>query len=232
MPPSGLIVTGGLYEQLLLPVVEVPAEVGDGLCGYGDVAVVESGQASEHGGQDGRVESRVDLGCAFEQESDVVALCDGVDIGEVTGFGAVEEGEQLPAGEFFECERGPAMLVSGGRFGGESRARSTRRSSSPVTTSRQKVSLLRMRRTDQPRLAAAFSKAFRAAGTVPRPARVNRSRSWVGRVVRCWRRRRPGTGVRPAGGGSTVRQRWRSARPGRPMRPGCHEVGRDRATAR
>jgi hypothetical protein len=74
--------------------------------GYGDVAVVESGQASEHGGQDGRVESRVDLGCAFEQEPDVVALCDVVDIGEIAGFGAVEEGEQLPAGEFFECERG------------------------------------------------------------------------------------------------------------------------------
>ena len=39
-------------------------------------------------------------------------------------------------------------------------------------------------------------------------------------------------GVRPAGGGSTMRQRWRSVRPGRPTRPGCHEVGRDRATAR
>ena len=115
MLPSGLIVTGGLYEQLLLPVVEVPAEVGDGLCGYGDVAVVESGQGSEHGGQDGRVESGVDLGCAFEQEPDVLALCDVVDIGEVAGFGAVEEGEQLPAGEFFECERGaggcPAATV-------------------------------------------------------------------------------------------------------------------------
>jgi len=86
--------------------VEVPAEVGDGFCGYGDVAVVESGQGSEHGGQDRRVESGVDLGCAFEQESDVVALCDVVDIGEVAGFGAVEEGEQFPACEFFECERG------------------------------------------------------------------------------------------------------------------------------
>jgi hypothetical protein len=79
---------------------------------------------------------------------------------------------------------GPTALADGGEFGGESTARSTSSSSSPVTRSRQNVSLSRMRRTVQPFPRTASSNASRAWGTLGPPARVNKSRSLVGREVR------------------------------------------------
>jgi len=146
----------------------VAAELADGVGGDGDgdVIVVEPHEGSAQGGEDGLGRSGIDLCCAFEQESGAVALRERVDVGEVAGFGAVEEGEQCASGEFFESETGAGDACFWWRV---QRGVEVERRSSPVRTSRATVPLSWMRRIDHPRSAAAFSKASRAAGTVPRP---------------------------------------------------------------
>ena len=84
-----------------------------------------------------------------------------------------------------EAVCGPAILAVAGRRGAESSARSTSRSSGPCTSSRQKVSVSRTTSTVQPRPRAAATNSSRARVTLPAPGRVKKSKSWVGRAVRC-----------------------------------------------
>jgi hypothetical protein len=173
---SGRVLAGCFCDQFLLPVVEEPAQLDDVVSDW-DVDIVESCERAEHRAEDGRVEAGVDLRCAFDHEADAVAARKDEDVSEVAGFGAVEEGEQLAAGEFFQAERGPGDAGCRGQVRRGVKCEVEEEILVAGDDERQKVSLSRIRRIDRPRSAAAFSNASRAPGTVPRPARVNRSRS-------------------------------------------------------
>jgi hypothetical protein len=71
-----------------------------------DVVVGEAGDGTQHGREDGRVEARVDLGGTGEQQRRSVALGEDEHVSEVSRFGAVEQGEHLPRGQFFGVEGG------------------------------------------------------------------------------------------------------------------------------
>jgi hypothetical protein len=92
-----------------LPAAEEVAEDGDIARGYRDLVVVESAEGSDHGGEDGRVESRVNLHGAVEEEVGVVALGEGVDIEGVAGG---RNGAASGAGEEVEvlCRSGCQVL--------------------------------------------------------------------------------------------------------------------------
>ena len=92
--------------QLLLPFTEERTQPGHGVLVDGDVVVAEAIEGPDHGRQAGRVETGVDPGSLLEQCLRAEASGQHVDVGEVAGFGTVEQGDQFAAGQFFETERG------------------------------------------------------------------------------------------------------------------------------
>ncbi len=79
--------------------------------------VGESLEAVEHCGQNVAIESGVDSGGEVQQGVLVVMRCQGVDVGEVSGFGAVEQCDEFAAGEFVGGEGGAGDAGGGGHSG-------------------------------------------------------------------------------------------------------------------
>jgi hypothetical protein len=71
-----------------------------------DFVINESVERSEHRRGHGSVESGIDEGGVVQEDVGVVALGEGVDVGEVAGLCAVEKGDELPSCEFFVAEGG------------------------------------------------------------------------------------------------------------------------------
>ena len=170
--------------EFVAPVVEELAQGRDLVGRDGDVAVAEAVDRAHHLGKDMRVEACVERGGLVDQLLSGVAQRQDVDVGEVACCCPVEQGDEFAAGELVGCERGSdeagGRRASGCRIDGEV--------DEEIFWTVQDESAegggVGVRSTAQPRSRAASSRAPAAAGTLPTPVRVKKSRSWVGRVVR------------------------------------------------
>lgn len=242
---SRWIAAGRACEKFVLPMIEELTQFGDDVAGDRDVAVVESCKRSDHCGKYRRIETGIDLCRESENDVDRVAPDKGEDVGEVAGFGAVEQCQQFATGEFLKAEVGPSnagcrreiwrgvegkiyeeVLVAGNEDPAECIA---------VANA-----------SDGPATVASRDLEGRAGCLDRSTARaVKMSRSRVGRLVRCCAanaappaRRNPSlsgseknrsatatwNGVSAVGDGSTTR-RWRSRRREEPMLAGHGEGG-------
>lgn len=151
----------------------------------GDVAVAEPVERGHHLGKDMGVEARVERGGLVEQMLFGVPQRQDVDVGEVASCCPVEKGDELAAGELVGRERGAdeagRRLASGCCIDGEV----DEEIFWTVQDEAAEGGSVGVALDHPARSLAASSRASRAAGTLRAPVRVKKSRSWVGRVVRC-----------------------------------------------
>ena len=119
--------------------------------GGGQIRVPEAGQGAEHLREDVQVEAPIDLGGLSEEIFLGEVLRELDDVGEVASLGPVERGNDLAARQLTGCESRADEAGVAGCSGGESSARSTRRSSLPWMTRRQNVASSRTFSMVQPR---------------------------------------------------------------------------------
>jgi hypothetical protein len=86
------------------------------LTATGEFVVGESGERPHHGGEDPRLDTKVDLGDAVQHESLVESSCQLEHVGEVARLGTAQQHREFASGQFLWVK---------GRPGGESIARCT-----------------------------------------------------------------------------------------------------------
>jgi len=156
--------------------------------GGGGIGMTQSHDAAAKAlgmtGEEVSVEAPIDLGGLFEEVILGEVLRELKTSAKSRASALSNRATTLRPASSWGAKVGPMRLAVAGCSGGESSARSTSRSSSPWMTSRQNVASSRTLSMDQPRALAAVSRASLAAGTLA-PTRVKKSRSCVGRLVRC-----------------------------------------------
>jgi hypothetical protein len=183
------------------PVPEIGAQFRGALGWHWQVLVAEPLDAGEHVGEDLVVESWVVVGGPVEELVAAESVGEIVDVGEVPGFGAAEQGQGLAGGEIAQAQGGSQVGGIDRFFCRAVSARSTMRLSRLPVISRRTKSLWSITRwCDHPRSPIAVSNEAAADVIVDAAAsRRNRSTSLVWRWIRpCTMSAAPPATAKPA----------------------------------